>query len=261
MSTDIGDLIFNSDKTLFEILDSLDVPSISKQLDGTNNRLDQVNDQLRQLGLIVDNNNANTTARFITVNTNVSNTMIEVEKLRVIVVPLDNRLTKVEKNASENEKQIVLNKGLIDIANLRISDLTTDVKTLSAKVNIFDGKVAILENTVRDLNINKYNLQLLNLAGGYIFSYRIGSPGQTWNYRISFNGPVTTRVFSNRGYPAQILSNIDGSITNRTVYLAAPFDVFSTVRNPGYLMQQGPCVLSFEANNTSPTLGYITQII
>jgi len=275
MSTQIGDLIFESGKTLFEILDSLDVPQVASQLDATNLRLDEVNDQLRQLSVIVDTNQANNNASFVSINTQLDSLRAQVTLLSEELLPIPNEIASLttlvnsfdgrinlleinndilatRMNSLDNQMSTLNNQ--MSTLNNQMSTLTTDVAVLSVTVTSFNSRITSLE-------ANKARQQFLFLGNEYIFCYRTGgAPGTTYYYRITYSGSVTSQVNAAIGYSANVLDSSTGTSSNRTVYLAAPFDMFSVNGRYNYPMIQGPCVLSFAVNNTSPITGYITTL-
>lgn len=274
MSTNIGDLIFDSGKTLFEILDSLDVANVSQQLDSANMRLDEVNDQLRQLSSIVDTNQANNNASFISVNTQLDDINIEVAALTVqlaplvveidnlsaqvsqlanVVLPIDSRLSQIEDNITALQTQVSGLLALNAAIQNRLNALEVAIDNLQTSLSALTSRVLTLEVT-KDQN------QQLRLGNEYLCSYRVGNPGTTYYFRIVYSGSITTKILANVGYQATVLSSIDNSATNRSVYLCAPFDTFSVSGRYNYPMIQGPCQISFVVNNSSPIQGYITTL-
>lgn len=254
MSTQIGDLIFDSGKTLFEILDSLDVPQVANQLEATNSRLDEVNDQLRQLSVIVDNNQANNNASFVSINTQLDNLNAEVTSLSDELSPIPNEVANLTILVNSFDSRLDSIDTQIDALDLQVDTLSTQVTTLTGTVNSFNSRITSLE-------ANRARQQFLFLGNEYIFSYRIGGlPGTTHYYRITYSGSVTTHVNAASGYSANVLDSLAGTSSVRIVYLAGPFDMFSVNGRYHYPMIQGPCALSFSINNTSPIIGYITTL-
>lgn len=282
MSTQIGDLIFDSGKTLFEILDALDVPQVSAQLDAVNTRLDDVNDQLRQLGSIVDSNQSNNTASFIAVNTQLDSLNLEVIALNQAVAPLSLQVVNLELEVAALSAAVLPIEtlvsdlqGQVNNLTIQVNNLTTQVNQITVLVNSYNGRITQLEtsvtalsqqiatitNRVSTLEATAARNQLLRLGNEYIFTYRTGGvSGITYFYRINYFGDPTTIIRAAVGYSANVLSSQDGTSTSRTVYLTAPFDLFSANGRYNYSMIQGPCRLSFTVNNTNPTEGYITIV-
>lgn len=275
MSTQIGDLIFDSGKTLFEILDALDVPQVSAQLDAVNVRLDEVNDQLRQLGSIVDTNQANTTASFIAVNTQLDALNSEVTALNLAVAPLSIQVSNLDQEVAVLSAAIVPLETLVSDLESQVNSLALQVTSLTTLVNSYNSRITALEssttslsqqlsvltNRVLTLELTAHSNTKLRLGNEYIFTYRTGGvPGTTYFYRINYSGSTTTNINAAVGYSANVLSSQDGTSQNRTVYLAAPFDLFSLNGRYNYPMIQGPCRLSFTVNNTNPVEGYITTL-
>jgi uncharacterized coiled-coil protein SlyX len=274
MSTQIGDLIFESGKTLFEILDALDVPQVSSQLDAVNVRIDEVNDQLRQLGAIVDTNQANSNASFIAVNTRLDDLNTEVIALNLAVAPLSIQVTNLEQEVATLSAAVLPLETLVSDLENQVIALTANVTHLTNLVSSYESRITSLESRVTNLSLQVDTLaariftveldaprsQQLHLGNQYIFSYRTGGvPGTTFFYRITYSGPTTTRILAATGYSANVLSSQEGTSTERTVWLAAPFDLFSVSGRFNYPMIQGPCRLSFTVNNTNPIDGYITM--
>lgn len=282
MTTVIGDLIFDSKKTLFEILDSLDVPQVSALLDETNIRLDEVNDQLRQLGAIVDSNQANNNASFIAVNTQLDALNAEVVALNLAIAPISAQVVSLEQEVATLSAAVLPLETLVSDLENQVNALGDQVTSLTFLVNSYNGRITALETSVTSLSQTVASLtqtvnsltsrvttieltadqnQKLRLGNEYIFTYRIGGvPGTTYFYRINYSGSTSTGINAAIGYSANVLSSESGTSTQRTVYLAAPFDLFSVNNRYNYPMIQGPCRLSFTVNNTNPTEGYITTL-
>lgn len=275
MSTQIGDLIFDSGKTLFEILDALDVPQVSSQLDAVNTRLDEVNDQLRQLGSIVDSNQASVTASFIAVNTQLDALSSEVTALNLAVAPLSIQVTNLGQEVAALTSSIVPLEALVSDLESQVNFLALQVTNLTTLVNSYNSRITILEsntasvsqqltvltNRVLTLELTAPSSTKLRLGNEYIFTYRSGgTSGTTFYYRINYSGSTATNINAAVGYSANVLSSQDGTSQQRTVYLVAPFDLFSVTGRYNYPMIQGPCRLSFTVNNTNPTEGYITTL-
>jgi len=282
MSTQIGELIFDSGKTLFEILDELNVPEISNKLTAVDVRLDEVNDQLRQLGAIVDSNQTNNNASFIAVNTQLDSLNAEVVSLNLAIAPLSIQLTDLEQEFASLQQEVITLSGSIDplessLANLqsqvlalddRVSDISITVDSYSPRIRVLETNVSSLQLEINSLTqrvirveLNAPRSQQLYLGNEYIFTYRTGGvPGVTNYYRFTYSGSTSTPILANKGYIASALSSVTGTATNREVFLAAPFDLFSVNGRYNYPMIQGPCRLSFVVNNTSPTEGYITTL-
>lgn len=275
MTTVIGDLIFESGKTLFEILDSLDVPQVSASLDATNARLDEVNDQLRQLGSIVDTNQANNNASFIAVNTQLDALNSEVTALNLAVASLTIQVMNLDQEVATLSAAVIPLEALVSDLRNQVSALATQVTSLTTLVYGYDSRITSVEtsidilstrvsslaNRVTTIELEADQQQKLRLGNEYIFTYRTGGvPGTTYFYRLNYSGSTSTAINAAQGYTANVLSSIDGTSTQRTVYLAAPFDLFSANGRYNYPMIQGPCRLSFVVNNTNPTEGYITTL-
>lgn len=281
MSTEIGGIIFETKKTLFEVLDELDVPTVSTLLNQTNNRLDQVNDQLRQLGLIVDSNQQHVTAEFINANTRIDGMEQQVSQLASSLAPLisqmDNLNILIFQLSSQIETvEVQTNALLAQVSSLSVavSDMSSSITSLTARVNNSDSRIGVVESQLATVNTrldvmspivtfldsNRARLNLIFRSNTYFFTYRIGNPGTTYSYRITYTGLPTSVVYANVGHTCQVLSSIDGTLSSRAVYLTAPFDAFSAVGRINYPLVQGPCLLSFTVNNNNPILGYITPI-
>lgn len=120
MSTNIGDIIFGTNSTLFQVLDTLDVPSLSAQIAALEERIDEVNYQLRQLGVIVDQNQIKNNTEFVNVNTRVDNLQAEVNALATLITGWDERIISVE---------------------TEVNNLSVAVQQLSLTVTGFDARI------------------------------------------------------------------------------------------------------------------------
>jgi len=265
MSTEIGDIIFDTKSTLFQVLDTLDVPSISAQLTSTNQRLDDVNDQLRQLGAIVDANQIANNTSFIAVNTQLDILETDVLSLATEIAPLSSQVDSLSTQVTSLSGQVSVLTTTVNGYNSRIvalesttTSLNNSVISINTAINTINSNLSALGTRVGTLEINRARQQLLTLGNEYFFTYRTGGvPGTTYYYRINYSGSQSTVIRAGIGQTATVYDQAAGTTTSRTVYLAAPFDLFSSSGRYNYQMAQGPCVLSFTQNNTSPTAGYI----
>lgn len=273
MSTQIGDLIFESGKTLFEVLDSLDIAQVSTQLENVGERLSEVDDQLRQLGSIVDTNQSNNNASFISVNTKLDSLDSTVARLASEFEPISSQITQLTNEVANLGDFIVENDNSIRILRSEVDSLFEDVQILTDRVSGFNNRITQLEtrtsqnsfrldtvqNQVTLLEATKDRNQFVRQGNEYIFSYRLGNPGTTSHYRIAYKSGNQI-IKSNVGYEASVFNSTNGTVSDRTTYIAAPFDVFTISGRENYQMIQGPCALSFTNNNTSPIQGYLTIV-
>lgn len=254
MSTEIGDLIFETGKTLFQILDELDVTTVSIKLDAVDNRLVEVDDQLRQLGVIVDSNDAANQARFINIET-------DVNQLENSIGGFDNRITQVEQSNNSVVLQVTQLTNEVNVLSSLVASFDQRITTNSISINSISAQVGTLTTTINDLVARQALFNFLFLGNEYIFHYRpLSSPRPTQFYRLTFSGNTQTRILSNTRYSVQILRSEDNTAGTVDVWLAATFDTFSVNNRRNYSLQQGPILLSFFVNETSPITGYITQI-
>jgi archaellum component FlaC len=258
MTTEIGDIIFGTNSTLFRVLDTLDVPSISTQLASTNTRLDEVNDQLRQLGQIVDANQIANNTSFIAVNTQLDTLEADVLSLATEIEPLASQVDSLSTQVTSLSGEVSTLTTTVNSYNSRILTLENTTTVLSTLVTNISLDLNALSSRVGVLETNRVRQQLLTLGSEYLFTYRTGGvPGITYYYRLNYFGSQSTVIRAGIGHSAEVYDLQAGTVTTRTVYLAAPFDMFSSSGRYNYQMAQGPCVLSFTQNNTSPTTGYI----
>lgn len=265
MSTEIGDIIFDTKSTLFQVLDTLDVPSIAAQLASTNDRLDDVNDQLRQLGAIVDANYIASNTSFIAINTQLDTLEADVLSLATEIAPLSSQVDSLSTQVTSLSGQVSTLTTTVNSYNIRIlalesttTSLSSSVASINSSINTINSSLNALGTRVGVLETNRVRQQLLTLGSEYFFTYRTGGvPGNTYYYRVNYSGSQSTVIRAGIGHSATVYDQQAGTTQVRTVYLAAPFDMFSVNGRYNYQMAQGPCVLSFTQNNTSPTLGYI----
>jgi len=277
--TEIGDLIFDNNSTLFEVLDTLDVPNIAGQLDAANVRLDEVNDQLRQLGVIVDQNQFATTTAFIAVNTRLDSQESQISGVVTSNTELQSRINGL--NDTVNifaEKVVELNIHVValqttvgaqavelaaqssQIVGLTASNsaLTTQVATLSTQVSEMETQVNSLQREVMFLTNDRFNNDLLVRGNEYIFNWRVGT--NTYSRRTTFTGANTEGIFANTGYAAIVLDSQTGSFTNQTVYLCASFDNFRVNGIVHYAITAGTVQYSYSPTGLNALTGYITHI-
>lgn len=158
MTTEIGDLIFSTDSTLFEVLDTLEIPALATQVDAVNARLDIVNEQLTQLGQIVDNNQINNNTQFATINTTIDNLQTQVNNLSIDTTGLVTRVDALELLTSTQATAIGNMQNLIVTLNVNVLTLqvqqantTTNVTNLQNQVNAHTTQLETLVNTVNNL--------------------------------------------------------------------------------------------------------------
>lgn len=266
--TEIGDLIFDTNRTLFEVLDSLDVPNVATQLSNVGERLDEVNDQLRQLGIIVDTNKIDFNTQLIAVNTALDNINKEIGDVLAVIVKVNQLSDEVEilsKQIPSISDQLLEVEKQLDYALQQVASITVVVNSFSTRILTLETSNSSLtaivsrnQQTLNGLYANQARLQILTLGNEYSFVYRSGNPNAVYQLRITFSGDQSVLIRANQGYDATILQ--DGTQVNRTVYLAAPFDQFLPNYRIHYLLIQGPILLSFESINTSPINGYLTTL-
>jgi hypothetical protein len=148
MTTEIAEIIFDENITLFEALDQLQVPEIASQARETERRLDETQGQVRELGIVVDNNQAVNNTKFINVNTT-----LDMQEASLTIV-------------SEQITQLITDNVT---TNSRISQLALDVESsnqlvavLTTEVNVATSQVATLNTTVTNVvtDLNNLSLQL-----------------------------------------------------------------------------------------------------
>jgi len=298
--TEIGDLIFENNSTLFEVLDTLNVPTIAAQLNATNERLDEVNNQLRQLGLIVDQNQFATTTAFIAVNTRLDSTESQISDLvgenislqsqvHVLDGRVDSTLSDVARlNTSVTTLQaIVDNQELEFLAlssqvgsiNVSIIGLETANSILTSQVTSLMGQVSDLTNSYIALNAQVFNMQTqvnslqtsvnsltLNrfsndlLVRGNEYIFTWREGTNTYSRRTTFSGANTQSILANTGYACTVLDTQTGTATNQTVYLCATFDYLRINGVLNYAITAGTVQYSYSSTGINALTGYITYV-
>nr|WPR17952.1 MAG: hypothetical protein [Chemarfal virus 126] len=272
MSTQIGDLIFETNSTLLQVLDTLDVPTIAERLDATNERLDEVNDQLRQLGIIVDTNQIANNTSFIAVNTRVDTLQTEFTVLnnqflaiRSEVDSLSVTTTNLEANVANLSDQVTSFGGTITGLQNRVTalesaiyGLNSSIVSLQNQVTSLQGTVSSLQSSVNTLVANRFRDNLLFRGNEYMFTWRAGTT--TYFRRTTFSGGNTQGISANIGYSAQVLDSQTGTTTTQTVFLCAPFDTIRTNGTYNYPITQGPVTYSYSSTGLNSLSGYITAL-
>lgn len=168
--TEISDLIFSRNSTLFEVLDELDIPSLAISVNDLKDRLNSQVEQLRQLGIVVDNNQINNNTRFLTLqteledvtknlvnlisnNTTLITSMGETVHLNTVgIYEMQIRLLTIEGDITTLKNRINIVEGGVKTLSQTTDRLSVEVGTLTNKVNTLSTTVSTLSTTVNSLN-------------------------------------------------------------------------------------------------------------
>lgn len=289
----IRELIFDNNSTLFQTLDKLEITQLATDINSISNKLVYLDESIRTLANTVDSNYRQIQGEIQTSNSQILALTNEISNIKLNISAIQQDVTSATQTADAALTQVANVTADVALVNSKVTTLqsqvaslntsvstlnssvsslttqvnmlsnqyvilTTSIDTLTAKVTQIDSSISTLTSRVTSLEANAARNQLLRRGNEYIFTYRVGSPGTTYYYRITYSG--TGSINANVGYSATVLDSQAGTSTSRTVYLAAPFDTFSLNGRYNYPMIQGPCILSFTANNTTPTNGYITTL-
>jgi archaellum component FlaC len=181
-------------------------------------------------------------------------------RVSVDVVLLTNRVSSLE--TSLISIQLTINAINITVGNMQnqIDSLNNQIIGLNSTVSTLNASVVSLSSRVTSLEANAARQQFIRQGNEYMLTRRVGgNPGSTYFYRVTYLGG-TNIINANVGYTATIFDSQTGTSNTQTIYLAAPFDVFTITGRYNYPMIQGPCVYSFTGNSTSPNSGYITTL-
>lgn len=188
MTTEIGEIIFETNSTLFEVLDRLDIVDLSGQVLRVEDRLDEVNDQLRQLGIIVDANQVQSTTNFIAVNTRIDGLDTQVQALidevgGIDVSGLNARVNSLELSVGNIETSLVnMNASINSLIN-QVGDLRTSVDGQSLELAQINQRV-----DTRFALRRQDNIAIRNTRIG--FSWSISSTANAVVYFNFQNNPI-----------------------------------------------------------------------
>lgn len=179
--TEIADLIFDNNSTLFKILDNLDVPTLAGEVSEISDSLNASMEQIRQLAIIVDDNQVTNNTKFVDVNTRVDTiadvlddvgknasealtkvtnleayTRGNIERIDTNVGRVQTKVSNLEGRAEETDFQLT---NLIDSVGL-IDDavITNEVAILAVKHDVLRLNVEVETNTTNIVQLNQlYN--------------------------------------------------------------------------------------------------------
>lgn len=153
--TEIADLIFDSNSTLYEVLDNLDVPNLTTVISTLTTKVDSLTEQLRQLGIVVDSNNTTTNTRIITLTTEVdgltltlNNLLTQVTSLNLTVVSHGNSITSLQTQISNLNSTVNQQVSTVNTLSTNVAALTTTVGNLVPTVSGHTNQIASLTTTV-----------------------------------------------------------------------------------------------------------------
>lgn len=213
--SDIAELIFDNNSTLFEVLDGLDVPTLASQVAGLDTRIVEVNDQLRQLGLIVDNNQISNNTSFVSVNTRIDNVDGVLNNLSTQVDEVKSDLARVEVDIQSFDGRIQQLTSIVSVEQVKVVELTTDVADIQSTLQTVQTDVTILK---QQLNAYAATLARVDLETANNTSNIITLAADVSNLRGRFNSiPYSmSELYFSTAYvlPGAIFTVVNQSSTN-----------------------------------------------
>lgn len=185
MSSNIGDLIWETDGTLFSVLDGLDIADVQAEVARLSADLDVTKSQLTQLGGVVDNNQASTTAALLSLNTEVTN-------LANLVGSYDGRITALEEGENTLEPRVAILETEVGNLVVRADNMLQQITILSSRATSSENRLNALES----INFERVNAwtafektsweDILTQLGSMQFgvSYRLASTNTTASGRV-----------------------------------------------------------------------------
>lgn len=216
--SEIGDLIFDSNSTLFNVLDTLEVPQLSADLTTISVRVQDLSEQTIELGRIVDNNRLDANTKFVDVNTRIDNLDFDFSALTTEIDVIDNRVSGVEVKNQELDSSVRsltedVNQNRVDISNLvsRVNTLDTRVTSISGDVLNLSSQVFRLESSINSLQVSVANLTTTSST----LSTRVGAvESRTTSLENTFGSiPISYRnlYYSN----AYLVPNVSYTVINQ----------------------------------------------
>lgn len=161
--SNIADLIFDNNSTLFEVLDDLDVPNLALEVKDVSDALNASLEQVRQLGLVVDNNQIANNTKFVDLNTKTDDLEAKIDGIIPVAEDALSRVTVLETFTRENITRLDANVAnvntrltneissvnqVVGANTTNISILQTDVTAISDEVIVNGREIANLESVV-----------------------------------------------------------------------------------------------------------------
>lgn len=180
MSSNIGDLIWETEGTLFSVLDGLDITDVQAELVRLSADLDATKSQLTQLGGVVDNNQANTTAALLNLNTQVTN-------LAEQVGSYDGRITALEEADNNIEPRLIFLETEVGNLIVRADNMLQSIVVLQSRATASENRITALEaeNNARlaawfDFNKSSWTDIMMELGPmQFNVAYRLASTSST----------------------------------------------------------------------------------
>lgn len=140
--TEIADLIFDNNSTLFKVLDNLDVPTLAGEVSEISDSLNASMEQVRQLAIIVDDNQVANNTKFVDVNTRVDTIADVLDDVEENALEALTKVTNLETYTRENVERLDTNLGSV----------RTKVTSLEERADQTDLQFTSLYNTVGQID-------------------------------------------------------------------------------------------------------------
>lgn len=175
--TEIGEFIFENNTTLFNALDKLDVPTLANEVKEISDALDVSKEQVRELSLVVDNNQVANNTKFVNINTTLNaleekleNTNGEASEALALFESLNtytrSNVMRIDSNVTNIDRRTLTVEGSLasletDFVNLegKVLRLSQDVEDVVEALESSNSRVTALTDIVNDLDIKLANLK------------------------------------------------------------------------------------------------------
>lgn len=166
--SEIADLIFDNNSTLFKVLDSLDVPTIAGEVREISESLDASMEQIRQIAILVDSNQVKNNTKFVDINTRVD-TIADVlddveENAQEALVKVNNLETYTRENVERLDTNVsglrtTLTNKIVALEE-RADQTDLEVTNLTSVINTIDDAVIANESKIQSVKIDILRLRV-----------------------------------------------------------------------------------------------------
>jgi len=242
--TEIGELIFSRNSTLFETLDTLDVIDINAKVERLDADLNSYGEQLRQLAIIVDQNQAYNNARFVDINTDLNEFRRELYDNNQKIAELTRTVESFQSTISELQADTASNSGDIKQLQKEVTRLDRTVNFLFQAIEIFSEELQDTSELTKKLEGWRWSPQ--TLPGFMVVRNRYG---------VSAHFSLISEEDNNLvSYDLNFNDYDDGT----PIYLGRTYTIsFYPPNQPG---ERCECYFALTQNSYKPKGGYIIPL-
>lgn len=242
--TEIGELIFSRNSTLFETLDTLDVIDINAKVERLDADLNSYGEQLRQLAIIVDQNQAYNNARFVDINTDLNEFRRELYDNNQKIAELTRTVDSFQSDISELQAETTSNSSNIKQLQKELARLDRTVNFLFEAIEIFSEELQETSDLTKKLENWRWSPQ--TLPGFMVVRNRYGVSAY-----FSLISEENNNLVS---YDMNFNDYSDGT----PIYFGRTYTI--SLFPPNQPGERCECHFSLTQNSARPKLGYIVPL-